>query len=70
MSQIRQETPDLAKGAAKAMFDFYEVVTHELLSHDLRYIARFTCSLRSQLVLATVVGKISYGFTYMHQGAA
>ncbi|XP_010516914.1 PREDICTED: callose synthase 10 [Camelina sativa] len=33
---IRQETPDLAKGAAKAMFDFYEVVTHELLSHDLR----------------------------------
>ncbi|ESQ52310.1 hypothetical protein EUTSA_v10016126mg [Eutrema salsugineum] len=33
---IRHETPDLAKGAAKAMFDFYEVVTHELLSHDLR----------------------------------
>ncbi|EOA26452.1 hypothetical protein CARUB_v10022498mg [Capsella rubella] len=33
---IRQETPALAKGAAKAMFDFYEVVTHELLSHDLR----------------------------------
>uniref|UniRef100_A0A1J3EUH6 1,3-beta-glucan synthase n=1 Tax=Noccaea caerulescens TaxID=107243 RepID=A0A1J3EUH6_NOCCA len=33
---IRHETPDLAKGAAKAMFDFYEVVTHDLLSHDLR----------------------------------
>ncbi|XP_010545981.1 PREDICTED: callose synthase 10 isoform X2 [Tarenaya hassleriana] len=33
---IRNETPDLAKGAAKAMFDFYEVVTHDLLSHDLR----------------------------------
>ncbi|CAN8316738.1 unnamed protein product [Cochlearia groenlandica] len=33
---IRNETPDLAKGAAKAMFDFYDVVTHELLSHDLR----------------------------------
>ncbi|VVB02402.1 unnamed protein product [Arabis nemorensis] len=33
---IRNETTDLAKGAAKAMFDFYEVVTHELLSHDLR----------------------------------
>ncbi|EFH57733.1 hypothetical protein ARALYDRAFT_482666 [Arabidopsis lyrata subsp. lyrata] len=34
--KIRNETPDLAKGAAKAMFDFYEVVTHDLLSHDLR----------------------------------
>ncbi|KAL1209899.1 Callose synthase 10 [Cardamine amara subsp. amara] len=33
---IRHETPDLAKGAAKAMFDFYDVVTNELLSHDLR----------------------------------
>ncbi|XP_017251756.1 callose synthase 10 isoform X2 [Daucus carota subsp. sativus] len=33
---IRNETPELAKGAAKAVYDVYEVVTHELLSHDLR----------------------------------
>ncbi|XP_048610550.1 callose synthase 10 isoform X2 [Brassica napus] len=33
---IRNETPDLAKGAAKAMFDFYEVVTHDLLAENLR----------------------------------
>ncbi|CAI9112991.1 OLC1v1013507C1 [Oldenlandia corymbosa var. corymbosa] len=33
---IRNETPELAKGAAKAIFDLYEVVTHELLSTDLR----------------------------------
>lgn len=33
---IRNETPDLAKGAAKALFDLYEVVTHDLLSSDLR----------------------------------
>ncbi|KAH9625672.1 hypothetical protein KSS87_000065 [Heliosperma pusillum] len=32
----RNETPDLAKGAAKALYDFYEVVTHDLLSTDLR----------------------------------
>lgn len=48
MFQIRNETTDLAKGAAKAMFDFYEVVTHELLSHDLRYITRFISSHKSQ----------------------
>lgn len=33
---IRNETPELAKGATKALFDFYDVVTHELLSSDLR----------------------------------
>ncbi|RID61679.1 hypothetical protein BRARA_E00810 [Brassica rapa] len=33
---IRNETPALAKGAAKAMFDFYEVVTHDLLAENLR----------------------------------
>ncbi|GAB4860529.1 Callose synthase 10 [Ancistrocladus abbreviatus] len=33
---IRNETPDLAKGAAKALYEFYEVVTHDLLSTDLR----------------------------------
>ncbi|KAM7475705.1 hypothetical protein LguiB_022948 [Lonicera macranthoides] len=33
---IRNETPLLAKGAAKAVFDIYEVVTHDLLSSDLR----------------------------------
>lgn len=37
--QIRQETDVLAKGAAKAVFDLYDVVTHDLLSSDLRYIA-------------------------------
>lgn len=64
MSQIRNETPDLAKGAAKAMFDFYEVVTHDLLSHDLRYTGRITCSHKYQPVLETVLEKISHGFTY------
>ncbi|KAL2933328.1 Callose synthase 10 [Bienertia sinuspersici] len=33
---IRNETPELARGAAKALYDFYEVVTHDLLSTDLR----------------------------------
>ncbi|BFG32377.1 hypothetical protein CerSpe_186510 [Prunus speciosa] len=33
---IRNETDVLAKGAAKAVFDLYEVVTHDLLSSDLR----------------------------------
>ncbi|KAH9776610.1 callose synthase 10 [Citrus sinensis] len=36
LCQIRNETPDLAKGAAKALFQLYEVVTHDLLSSDLR----------------------------------
>lgn len=38
MCQIRNETPELAKGAAKAVYDLYEVVTHDLLSSDLRYV--------------------------------
>ncbi|XP_024168978.1 callose synthase 10 [Rosa chinensis] len=33
---IRPETDVLAKGAAKAVFDVYEAVTHDLLSPDLR----------------------------------
>ncbi|TQD84960.1 hypothetical protein C1H46_029476 [Malus baccata] len=33
---IRNETDVLAKGAAKSVFDLYEVVTHDLLSSDLR----------------------------------
>ncbi|GAV80876.1 Glucan_synthase domain-containing protein/FKS1_dom1 domain-containing protein [Cephalotus follicularis] len=33
---IRNETAELAKGAAKAVYELYEVVTHELLSSDLR----------------------------------
>ncbi|KAH6781938.1 glucan synthase-like 8 [Perilla frutescens var. hirtella] len=32
----RNPTPELAKGAAEAVYDFYDVVTHELLSPDLR----------------------------------
>ncbi|PIN24305.1 1,3-beta-glucan synthase/callose synthase catalytic subunit [Handroanthus impetiginosus] len=32
----RDPTPELAKGAARAVYDFYDVVTHELLSSDLR----------------------------------
>ncbi len=34
--QIRNN-PELARGAAKSVYDLYEVVTHELLSSDLRY---------------------------------
>lgn len=34
--QIRND-PELAKGAAKAVHDLYDVVTHELVSSDLRY---------------------------------
>jgi len=34
--QIRNETPELARGAAKALLDFYDVVTQDLLSRDLR----------------------------------
>ncbi|XP_059644650.1 callose synthase 10 isoform X2 [Cornus florida] len=33
---VRNETDALAKGAANALFDLYEVVTHDLLSSDLR----------------------------------
>lgn len=41
MFQIRNESPELAKGAAKAIFELYEVVTHDLLSADLRYMVGF-----------------------------
>lgn len=37
LCQIRNETPELARGAAKAVYELYDVVTHELLSSDLRY---------------------------------
>lgn len=30
--------PELARGAAKAVYELYDVVTHELLSSDLRYL--------------------------------
>lgn len=33
---LRNEDPELAKGAVKAVFELYEVVTHELLTADLR----------------------------------
>ncbi|XP_051147585.1 callose synthase 10 [Andrographis paniculata] len=33
---IRDRTPALERGAANAVFDFYDVVTHELVSPDLR----------------------------------
>ncbi|GAB2269726.1 Callose synthase 10 [Dionaea muscipula] len=33
---IRNETPELSKGAAKALYEFYEVVTHDLLLNSLR----------------------------------
>ncbi|KAL5544007.1 hypothetical protein UlMin_007791 [Ulmus minor] len=33
---LRNEDPGLAKGAVKAVFELYEVVTHDLLSSDLR----------------------------------
>ncbi|KAK7824056.1 callose synthase 9 [Quercus suber] len=33
---LKKENPELARGAAKALYDLYEVVTHELLSSDLR----------------------------------
>ncbi|PON45648.1 Glycosyl transferase [Parasponia andersonii] len=33
---LRKENPALSKGAAKAVFDLYEVVTHDLVSSDLR----------------------------------
>nr|QKN22530.1 callose synthase 10 [Urtica dioica subsp. dioica] len=33
---LRNEDPGLAKGAAKALFELYEVVTHDLLSSNLR----------------------------------
>lgn len=36
--QTQNESPELARGAAKAMYDLYEVVTHELLSPSLRYV--------------------------------
>ncbi|KVI06253.1 Glycosyl transferase, family 48, partial [Cynara cardunculus var. scolymus] len=45
--QIMNETPELAKGAAKAVYELYEVVTHELLSSDLRYDVR--CPFLEQL---------------------
>ncbi|XP_008788670.2 callose synthase 10 isoform X2 [Phoenix dactylifera] len=33
---IRNETPDLAKGASRAMYDLYDVITHDLLTPNLR----------------------------------
>ncbi|KAI7740386.1 hypothetical protein M8C21_012733, partial [Ambrosia artemisiifolia] len=36
---IMDETPQLAKGAAKAVYELYDVVTHNLLSSELSYIS-------------------------------
>ncbi|KAF4376973.1 hypothetical protein F8388_022689, partial [Cannabis sativa] len=33
---LRNEDPDLSKGASKAVYELYEVVTHNLMSPDLR----------------------------------
>lgn len=41
LCQLRNEDPGLAKGAAKAVFELYEVVTHDLLSSDLRFMIYF-----------------------------
>lgn len=52
--QTRNETPELAKGATKALFDFYDVVTHELLSSDLRLVhslSLFACALKCLLFI-------------------
>lgn len=52
--QIRNETPELAKGATKALFDFYDVVTHELLSSDLRLVhslSLFACAFKCLLFI-------------------
>ena len=38
VSQIQNESPVLANGAAKAVYAVYEAVTHDLLSSDLRYL--------------------------------
>lgn len=35
--QSRNKTPELEKGAPKAMYELYEVVTHDLLAPGLRY---------------------------------
>lgn len=54
LCQIRNETDVLAKGAAKAVFDLYEVVTHDLLSSDLRYVIYYALSLMSYFLLCCV----------------
>lgn len=41
MCQIWNETPERAEGAKQAMSDLYEVVTHGLLSPDLRYMVYY-----------------------------
>lgn len=55
VSQIQNETPELANGAAKAVFAVYDAVTHDLLSSDLRclfiYFGRGGLSLTVALLL-------------------
>ena len=41
LCQLRNEHPGLAKGAVKFVFELYEVVTHDLLSPDLRFMIYF-----------------------------
>ena len=40
--QIRNETPELAIGAAESVREIYEVVTHHLLTSNLRYAVGYT----------------------------
>lgn len=39
--QVRNESPDLARGVPKAVFDLYDVITDELLTNNLRSILIF-----------------------------
>lgn len=57
LCQIRNETDVLAKGAANAVFDLYEVVTHDLLSSDLRYDIYYALSFMSYFMLCCVFFK-------------
>ena len=56
--QIMDETPELAKGAAKAVFELYHVVNHSLLSSELRY--GVGCSYFLQLLFIIVKSGIAY----------
>lgn len=46
------ETPQLAKGAARAVFELYDVVTHNLLSSELGYVIK--CLFHYQFLLLLV----------------
>lgn len=64
----KKENPELARGAAKALYDLYEVVTHELLSPDLRYmILHMMQNLYGMITLLNLYLFVSF---LMLQGAA